>query len=319
MSKLLAILLIAVFPVLSTAQTYPDKPIRLIVAAPAGATADVVIRMIQPGWSKLLGEQVVVDNRGGAGGLIGAEFAANAAPDGYTIYFGAPGPLTVVPHLQKKMPYDTLKDFAPISLVAIGPYLLVAYPSAPFNSTQELVAYAKAHPGKLSYASAGNGSTNHLATEYFKSVAGIDILHVPYRGAPQMVTDLLGGHVDMTFNSIPPVLQHIKMGRLKCVGISSLKRSPLLPDIPTLSESGVPGYEWSTWLGMLAPAKTPALILKRLHDTLVQVVRAPEIKTQLDVLGYDTVVSEPKEFADFLRADWQKNAKAVKVSGAKVD
>jgi tripartite-type tricarboxylate transporter receptor subunit TctC len=303
----------------STAQTYPDRPIRMIVAVPAGGTADVVGRMAQPALVKSLGQPVVMDNRGGAGGMIGAETAAKSAPDGYTLFFCAPGPLTVLPHLQKQVAYDPLKDFAPVGLVAVGPFLLVNFAGDPYRTIKDMIAQAKANPGKIKYASAGNGSSNHLATEWLKNMAGVDITHVPYRGAPQGVTDVMGGHVSFTFSSIPPALPHIKTGRLHVLGISSLKRSPLLPDVPTISEAGIPGYEWATWLGLLAPAKTPRPILQKVHASMMSAFNTPEMKSQLEVMGYEIILNSPDEFQNYIRAEWQKNAKVVKLSGAKVD
>jgi tripartite-type tricarboxylate transporter receptor subunit TctC len=276
---------------------YPDKPIRVILSVPAGGTPDVVARMVTPGLSSLLGQQLVVDNRGGAGGMIGAEIVAKAAPDGYTLFVSSPGALTILPHLRKQVPYDTLRDFAPISLIAL----------------------AKAEPGKLNYASAGNGTANHLAMELFKSMAGVNITHVPYKGAPQAVTDVLGGHMNMMFNSIAPVLQHIKAGRVRLLGVASARRSPQLPDTPTISEAGVPGFEAVNWFGLFAPAGTPKSIIARLNDALVKVVRAPELRAQFETQGSDPVGSSPEEFAAFIRRDMAKYAQVVKVSGAKVD
>ena len=306
-------------PSLAFAQTYPDKPVRVIVPVPAGGTPDVIARMVAPGLSSLLGQQLVIDNRGGAGGLIGAELAAKALPDGYTLFFSSPGSLTILPHLQKHVNYDTLRDFLPVSLVSIGPFLLITHPSVPVKTVKELVALAKVEPGKLNYASAGNGAANHLAMELFKSMAGVNIVHVPYKGAPQAITDLIGGSVNLMFNSIPPVLQHIKAGRLRLIAVSSTKRSPQLPDVPTVSEAGVPGYESITWFGLLAPAKTPPAIVARLHRDLVKVVRAPDLKAQFEIQGYDAVGGSPAEFAAFIRAESEKYAKVIKLSGAKVD
>jgi tripartite-type tricarboxylate transporter receptor subunit TctC len=306
-------------PQLAAAQAYPDKPIRVIVPVPAGGTPDVVARMVAPGLSGLLGQQLVIDNRGGAGALIGTELAARAVPDGYTLFFSSPGGLTILPHLHKKIPYDPLKDFAPVSLVCIGPFLLITHPAVPATTVKELIALAKAEPGKLNYASAGNGTPNHLAMELFKNMAGVDITHVPYKGAPQAVTDLIGGSVDLMFNSIPPALPHIKSGRLKLLAVASAKRSPQLPDVPTVSEAGVRGFEVITWFGLLAPAKTPKQILARLNELMVKVVRAPELKSQLEILGYDAVGSSADEFAAFILAESEKYAKVVKLSGAKVD
>ena len=301
------------------ARPYPDKPIRVIVPVPAGGTPDVVARMVSPGLSALLGQQLVIDNRGGAGGLIGAELAAKAAPDGYTLFFSSPGSLTILPHMHKKVEYDTLRDFAPVSLVASGPFLLITHPSVPVKTVKDLIALAKAQPGKLNYASAGSGAANHLAMELFKSLAAVDITHVPYKGAPQAVTDLIGGSVNLMFNSIPPVIQHIRAGRLRLLAVSSAKRSPQLPDVPTVSEAGVPGYEFTTWFGLLAPARTPPAILARLNAELVKVVHAPEMKAQLEIQGYDPVGGTPQEFSAFIRAENAKYAKLVRLSGAKVD
>lgn len=317
--KVLAAAAAALLPALGVAQSYPDRPIRVIVPVPAGGTPDVVARMVQPGLTNLLGQQLVIDNRGGAGGLIGAELAAKAVPDGYTLFFSSPGSLTILPHLQKQVAYDTLRDFAPISLVSIGPFLLITHPSLPVKTVKDLLALAKSEPGKLNYASAGNGAANHLAMELFKSMAGVNITHVPYKGAPQAITDLIGGSVNLMFNSIPPVLQHIKSGRLRLIGVSSAKRSPQLPDVPTVSEAGVPGYESITWFGLLAPAKTPKTIVARLNEVLVKVVRAPEMKSQLEIQGYDPVGSSAADFTAFIHAESEKYAKVVKLSGAKVD
>ena len=298
---------------------YPDKPIRVIVGVPAGGTPDVVARTIQPGLSSVLGQQIVIDNRGGAGGMIAVELAARAIPDGYTLFFGSPGALTILPHLQKKVPYDSINDFAPISLVGIGPFLLIAHPAVPAKNVKDLIALARAEPGKLNYASAGNGTANHLAMELFKSMARVNVTHVPYKGAPQAVTDLLGGHVNLMFNSIAPVLQHIKSGRVQLLGIASAKRSPQLPDTPTISEAGVPGFEAVNWFGMLAPARTPKAIVALLNAAVVKTVGMPEIKAQFEVQGTDPVASSPEEFAAFIRRDMDKYAKVVKLSGAKVD
>ena len=314
-----AALAVVLLPLIAAAQAYPDKPIRVIVPVPAGGTPDVVARTVAPGLSSLLGQQLVIDNRGGAGGLIGVELAARAIPDGYTLLFSSPGALTILPHLKQQVPYDTLRDFAPISLVSIGPFLLITHPSVPVKTVKELIALAKAEPGKLNYASAGNGVANHLAMELFKSMAGVNITHVPYKGAPQAVTDLIGGNVDVMFNSIAPVLPQIKAGRLRLLGIASAKRSPQLPDTPTISEAGVPGFEAVNWFGLFAPAKTPQPIIARLNAAVVKVVRAPETRMQFEIQGTDPVASSPAEFAVFIRQDLEKYAKIVKLSGAKVD
>jgi tripartite-type tricarboxylate transporter receptor subunit TctC len=306
-------------PQLAAAQAYPDKPIRVIVPVPAGGTPDVVARMVAPGLSGLLGQQLVIDNRGGAGALIGTELAARAVPDGYTLFFSSPGSLTILPHLHKNIAYDPIRDFAPVSLVCIGPFLLLTHPAVPVRTVKDLIALAKSEPGKLNYASAGNGTPNHLAMEMFKSMAGVNITHVPYKGAPQAVTDLIGGSVELMFNSIPPALPHIRSGRLKLLAVASVRRSAQLLDVPTVSEAGVPGFEAITWFGLLAPAKTPKQIVARLNELIVKVVRAPELKSQFEILGYDAVGGSPDEFAAFIRAESEKYAKVVKLSGAKVD
>ena len=317
--KVLAGLAVALLPFPAAAQAYPDKPIRVIVPVPAGGTPDVVARMVAPGLSSLLGQQLVIDNRGGAGSLIGTELAARALPDGYTLFFSSPGSLTILPHLHKQLAFDPFRDFAPISLVCIGPFLLLTHPAVPVRSVKDLIALARAEPGKLNYASAGNATPNHLAMESFKSMAGVNITHVPYKGAPQAVTDLIGGSVELMFNSIPPALPHIRSGRLKLLAVASARRAAQLPDIPTVGEAGVPGFEAITWFGFVAPARTPKQIIARLNELVVKVVRAPELKSQFEILGYEAVGGSPGEFAAFIRAESEKYAKAVKLSGAKVD
>ena len=302
----------------AAAQTYPNKPIRVIVSAPAGGVLDVTARLIAPGLSGLLGQQLVIDNRGGAGGLIGAELAAKAIPDGYTLLISTPGALTILPHM-RSVPYDTLRDFAPVGLISSGPFLLLSHPTLPVKTLQDLLALARAQPGKLNYASSGNGVPNHLAMEILKSMTGISITHVPYKGQAQAVTDLLAGQMNLMFNSIATMLPHVRSGRLRVLGIASSKRSPQFPDTPTIAEAGVPGFEADIWFGMLAPANTPRRIISRLNDVLVKVVRAPETRAQFEALGADPVGSSPEEFAAFIRKETEKYAKVVKLSGAKVD
>ena len=301
------------------AQNYPTKPIRVLVPVPAGGTADIFARMLAPAMSNLLGQQLVIDNRGGAGGLIGTELAAKAAPDGYTPMMCSQGPITIVPHLQKNVPYDALRDFTAVSLISAGPYLLVTQPTAPFKTIKELIAAAKAEPGKINYASAGSGAPNHLASEQFKAMAGINLQHVPYKGAPQAVTDLLGGHVRLYFGSIPPLMQHVKAGRLRALGVSSAKRTHQVADLPTLSEAGVPGFEFYSWFGMLAPAKTPKPYLQRVHEVLMKAMRAPETVNQFEAQGADPVGNSPEEFAAFIKREYDTNARLVKAAGLRVE
>jgi tripartite-type tricarboxylate transporter receptor subunit TctC len=301
------------------AQNYPDRPIRVIVGVPAGGTPDVMARAITAGMSKLLGQPLVMDNRGGAGGLIGTEVAAQAAPDGYTLLVSSPGPLTIIPHLQKKIAYDPLRDFAPIGVIASNPFLLITHPSVPAKTLKDLIALAKAQPGKLNYASAGNGAANHLAMELFKSMAGVNITHVPYKGAPQAVTDVLAGHMNMMFNSIPPVLAHIKADRFRALGVGGSKRSPQLPDVPTVNEAGVPGYEAITWFGMLAPAKMPKPILARVQAAFSKVIVTPELRAQLEAQGAEPGSGSAQEFSALIRREYDRYARVVKASGAKID
>ena len=303
----------------AAAQNYPERPVRVILGVPAGGTPDVLARTVIPGMTEALGQSLVVDNRGGAGGRIGAELASHAAPDGYTLFMTSPGALTIAPHLISNMPYDSLKDFAPISLIATGPFLLIVHPSVPAKSVKELIALDKAAPGKINYASAGSGAPNHMAMELFKSMAGAAFTHVPYKGAPQAVTDLLAGRVGATMNSIPPVLAHLKAGKLRALGVASPKRSPALPDVPTIAEAGVPGYESGSWMGLLAPAKTPPKIIARVNAAAVKAVNAPDTSARLVALGAVPVGGSPKEFAARIRKEWQEAAKIVKIAGVRIE
>ena len=319
MIRIWALLLaVTVLPAVA-ADAWPNKPIRVILSVPAGATPDVTARLVFPGLSQELGQNLVADNRPGAGGLIGAELASQAAPDGYTLFISSPGALTILPHLRKKVPYDTLRDFAPISLISIGPFVLMAHPAVPAKNIRELIALAKAQPGKLNYASAGNGVANHLAGELFKQMTGTDIVHVSYKGAPQAVSDVVAGHMQLMFNSIAPIVGHIKANRVRVLGIASLQRSPQLPDVPTISESGVPGFEAVNWFGLFAPAKTPKAIIDKVNAATVKVMHAAEMQAQFNKFGADPVGSRVAEFSAFVRRDMEKYAKIVKLSGAKVD
>jgi tripartite-type tricarboxylate transporter receptor subunit TctC len=306
-------------PATAQTQTYPARPVRIILGVPAGGTPDVLARTVIPGISEQLGQSLVVDNRGGAGGRIGAELAAKAAPDGYTLFMTSPGALTIAPHIVKGLPYDALKDFTPISLIATGPFLLIVHPSVPAKTVKELIALDKAAPGKLNYASSGSGTPNHMAMELFKSMSGAQFTHVPYKGAPAAVIDLLGGRVSATMNSIGPVLAHIKAGKLRALGIASPKRSPTLPDVPPIAESGVPGYESGSWMGLLAPAKTPQKMIAQLNAVTVKVVHSPDTHGRLESLGAVPVGDSPKEFAARIRREHDQNGKVVKVAGVRIE
>ena len=309
----------AAVPVHAGAQDYPARPVRLILGVPAGGTPDVLARTVIPTMSELLGQSLVVDNRGGAGGRIGAELAAHAAPDGYTFLMTSPGALTIAPHITPGLAYDPLKDFAPISLIASGPFLLIVHPSVPARTVKELIALDKAAPGKLNYASAGSGTPNHMAMELFKHMAGARFTHIPYKGAPQAVTDLLGGRVNATMNSIPPVLAHIRGGKLRALGVAGRKRSPQLPDVPTIGEAGVPGYESGSWMGILAPAKTPPRIVARMTEVVVKTVAMPDTRKRLEDLGAEPIGNSPKEFAAQIRKEHGQAAVIVKAAGVKIE
>jgi tripartite-type tricarboxylate transporter receptor subunit TctC len=307
----------------STASTqsgqWPVRPVRVIVPVPPGGTPDVIARLVTAPIAAQLGQPMLIDNRGGAGGLIGAEVAAKAIPDGYTLLLSSPGPLVILPHLQKQATYDPLVDFVPIGLISKGPFLLLAHPSLAVKTVADLLAMARAQPGKLDYASAGNGAANHLAMELFKSLAGVNINHIPYKGAPQAVTDLLAGQVPLMFNSIAPVAQFVRSDRLRVLGISSATRSPQLPNVPTIAEAGVPGYEASTWFGLLAPAKTPRALIDRLNTALARAVQSNEVRTQLEAQGHDAALGTPEAFGQFLRVEHARYAKVIRQSGARVD
>lgn len=308
-----------VIPAIAAAQDYPVRPVRLILGVPAGGTPDVLARTVIPSMSELLGQSLVVDNRGGAGGRIGAELAAHAAPDGYTFLMTSPGALTIAPHITKGLAYDPLKDFAPISLVASGPFLLIVHPSVPAKSVKEIIALGKSESGKLNYSSAGSGTPNHMAMELFKMMAGVNYTHVPYKGAPQAVTDLLGGRVNLTMNSIPPVLAHIRAGKLRALGVAGAKRSLQLPEVPTISESGVPGYESGSWVGLLAPAKTSPKIIARMSEVAVKAVSNPETRRRLEDQGAVPVGDTPQQFAARIRKEYEEARKIVKVADVKIE
>jgi len=310
---------LALLPGFAAAQAYPTKPIRVIVAVPAGGTPDVLARTVTPGMSALLGQQLVLDNRGGAGGRIAAEMVATAAPDGYTVFMTSPPCLTILPHISK-VPYNTLTDFIPISLISTGPMLLLTHASSPIASAKDLIARAKAAPGKLNYSTAGNGTANHIGMEIFKGIAGINITHVPYAGAPQSVIDLIAGRVDVMLNSIPPALPHVKSGKMRALALAGAARSTLLPEVPTVDEAtGLRGVQAGSWLGLLAPAGTSRAVINRLNAVAVQVVQAPDTRARLIGQGSDPVGNSPQEFAAFLRADYDKNGSAAKLAGLKID
>ena len=299
------------------AQAYPSKSIRLIVPFAPGGGTDLVGRIIAQRLTETLGQPVVVDNRGGAGGVIGAEMVAKAAPDGYTLLLGSPGPLTINPNLESKTPYDPLKDFAPISLGTISPFVLVVHPSVPVKSVKDLIALAKARPGELYFGSAGNGSVSHLAAEQFKSLAGVNIVHIPYKGSAPAVTDLLAGQLQLHFENLPVVLTYIKAGRLRALAVGTRQRSAFVPELATMEEAGVRGYEASTAFGILAPGRTPKDIVARLNTEVVKALTNPEVKERLLAQGLEPSPGTPEQYAAHLRSELETVARIVKMAGIK--
>jgi len=296
------------------AQPYPARPIRLIVASAPGGPNDIIARLAAPAWGEALGGSIVVDNRAGAAGMIATEMAARATPDGYTLLVGFPGPLIIGPLLADKPPYDALKDFAPIALAVSAPFVLLVTPTVPARSMKELVALAKARPGRLNYGSGGAGQSSHMAMELFKLVAAIDLVHVPYKGAAPGLTALLGGEIDAMFAAIPAALPHLKSGRLRALAVGGAERSALLPETPTIKESGFP-FDAASWYGILAPKHTPARIVARLNDTLVRTLTAPPMRARLTEIAFDVNASTAQAFADHLRAETVTWSKVIAAAG----
>lgn len=300
------------------AQGFPSKPIRLVVPYSAGGGADTTARLIAPKLQEALGQTVVIDNKPGAGGAIGDDFVAKASPDGHTLLIGAFAH-AVNPSLMAKMPFRTPDDFAPVSLLVTVPELLVVTPSFPAKSVSELVAMAKAQPGKLSYASSGNGSAQHLAAELFKMRTGTDIQHVPYKGGALAVADVAAGHVPFYFGNMSSALPQVRAGRVRALAVTSPQRSPAAPEIPTMAEAGVTGCEISEWNALLAPAGTPPATIDRLNVELVKILRQDDIKAKFADLGAQTIASTPAELAAFLRAEQAKWAEVVKAAAIKIE
>jgi len=301
------------------AQEYPTKPIRLVITYPPGGNTDLVGRALALKLGEFVGQQVVVDNRGGAGGVLGSMITAQSAPDGYTIMLGTSAGMVINPLLSRKLTYDPVKDFAPVSMVVIVPQLLVINPQLPVKNVRELIAFAKAKPGYLNAGSSGVGTPNHFGTELLKWLAGVDIVHVPYKGGAPALTDLLGGQIQMAFSSVPAVLPHIKAGRLVALGVGSAKRSPALPNIPTIAEAGVPGYEYTTWYGIFAPAKTPRTLIARLNAEIVKAMETPDIKDRFTALGGDPDPGTPEELRAYMANESAKWAKIIKAANIRVE
>jgi len=301
------------------AQNYPSRAIRIIVPYAPGGLPDTMTRLVGGKLADPLGQAIVVENMGGAGGINGVAEVVKAAPDGYTLLVADVGQIAINPHLFSKLPYQPLKDLAPVSLIGTSPLYLVAHPSVPANTLKELVALAKKEPGKLNYGSSGIGSIHHLATEALKAGFGIDIVHVPYKGTGQSVPALLGGQVALLYSALPSIAGHLKDGKVKMLAISSAKRSPHTPDVPTVAENGIAGYDFVAEIGLLAPAGTPREVIQRLSTEMAKVVKQPDVVKRFTELGIDAVGSSPADYAALNKTEYEKYGKLVKETGAKVD
>jgi tripartite-type tricarboxylate transporter receptor subunit TctC len=294
------------------AAEYPLRPIRLIVPFPPGGGNDILARAVGQRLSPVIGQQVIIDNRGGAGGQLGAELAAKAEPDGYTIFLGSIGNLTFLPVLQARLPYDPIRDFSPVILLATSPFILVVNPAVPAKSVKELIALAKAKPGQLNYGSAGSGSSLHMTAELFKLEAGLDITHVPYKGTSPALIDLMANQVQMIFSTMPTMVPHVKSGKLRALGVSSVNRAEAVPDVPTVAEAGVPGFEVLNWQGVVVPKKTPDSIVQKLNRALLTTLKSPEMISSLATQGLDAAGGTPDQFGALMKSEIEKYAKVAK-------
>ncbi len=300
------------------AQTYPSKPVRMIVPFVPGGNTDIIGRVFAPKMAEIIGQQIVVDNRSGAGGVIGTEVASRSAPDGYTILMVSAGH-TINPAMVKKLPYDSVKDFAPISIIADVPTAFVVHPSLPAKSVKEFIAIARARPGEINYSTAGRGTVGHLAAELLSSMAKIKMVHIPYKGTGQAMVDLVAGHVQMQFPSMPAAIQQVRTGRLRMIAQTGKQRSGAAPDVPTMEESGLPGFVVSSGFGLMAPAGTPRTIIDRIHAALVKALNDPAVKENLAKQGAEVVASTPEEYDQFNRAEIAKWIKVAAAAGIKPD
>jgi len=296
---------------------WPTRPIRLIVGYPPGGSTDIAARLIGQRLAPVFGQSIVIDNRSGASGTIGAGIVVRAEPDGHTLSFAASPEVAIYRALMKSWPYDSLKDFQPIGLVGRVPFMLVVHPSVAAASVKELVALARAKPGALNFASFGNGTSNHLVGEAFRAAAGVSIVHIPYKGSAPAMADLLGGQVQMTFDTVPVVLPQVRAGKLRALAVATPKRSPLAPDVPTMDEAGVAGFTGGTWFGALAPAKTPATVVERLSKEIATILRAPDVAQNFNERGIEPVGSTPAEFRSFIDAEARRWLKVAQDSGIK--
>ncbi|MEN3354771.1 MAG: hypothetical protein V7640_2929 [Betaproteobacteria bacterium] len=302
-----------------TAAVYPDRPVRLVVPFPPGGGNDILARAVGQRLTEALAQQTVIDNRGGAGGMVGGQIAATSAPDGYTLFLGSLGSLAHNPALRPNLPYSPPRDFAAVSLLATSPFILVVHPGLPARSVQELIALARAKPGALNHGSAGAGSSLHMTGELFKHSAGLDIVHVAYKGTALALTDLMTGQVHMVFSTMPPPLPHVKTGKLRALGVTSLKRTQAVPDVPTIAESGISRFEVENWQGIVVPAKTPHAIIDRLNHEIVKVLASPQMVQVLVAQGLDAAATPPAQFDKLIRSEIDKWRKLVQAAGITVE
>jgi tripartite-type tricarboxylate transporter receptor subunit TctC len=298
---------------------YPTKPVRFVITFPAGGPTDVVVRLVGQRLTEEWGQPMIIDNRGGAGGIVGTEIVAKAAPDGYSFLVGTAGGMTINPALQSKLVYDPFRDFTPVGMLVMNPQILVAHPSVAAKNVKELVALAKSKPGQLNFASAGTGTATHLGLELLKLTTGLDAVHVPYKGGAPATTDLIAGQVQLLWVSIPSVLPHVKGGRLRALAVSTAKRSASAPDVPTVAESGYPGFEYSNWNALFAPAKTPAAIVRQVNASVVKALSEPDVAQKLSSQGADPAPGTPEELARYMRNDHERWKKVIKSAGIKPD
>lgn len=314
-----AVVLVAGTLGMAAAQSYPNKTIRLVTPYAPGGGTDIIARLLAQKLTENLGQSVVVENRTGGGGIVGTEVAARAAPDGYTILMGTSGPLALNPNLYSKLPYDVQRDFSPIMLVATAPHLLAVHPSVPARTVKELIAVAKANPGKLTFSSGGNGGSSHLSGEMFNMLAGVKMLHVPYRGTGPAAIAVVTGEVGLSFVDVLTTLPHVKSGRVRGLAVSGVKRSAVAPHLPTIMEAGLKGYESGVWYGVLAPSRTPPEVIGRLNLELSKVIRDGVVSTRLTAEGSEVIGGSPEEFSIYMKAELERWAKVIKVANVRID
>lgn len=317
-SKFFLATLATAYALAAGAQNYPTKPVRIVVPFPAGGGVDLTARTVSQKLTDYLGQQVVIDNRAGAAGTIGAEHVAKSAPDGYTLLVAGPGSVAVAPLLFPKLGYNPLKDLAPITMLVTMPYIIVAHPSVPAKNAAELITLAKANPGKLNMASGGAGTGQHLAGEFFNVLAGIKMIHIPYKGTAPAIADIMGGHADLTFSD-PSVLPQLQAGRLKVLGVSGTKRYPPLPNVPTVNESGLPGFDALNWYPLMAPAGTPRDLVMKLNTEALKALNSPDVRDKLMAQGLIPAPMSPEQLGQFIREDYERWARVIKAANVKLD